>query len=132
MKQSRLPVIKENRFTFDIVSSGTFFSFLVLAGTVIILGASLYINTRPNYNQRDNDLKYRYIKMKGEAFPKQILELENIFEVSRDNAKIRQMYKDVKQYEDAISKQVIVQEQVRLNKLEVDRLNDEAKSLKNK
>ena len=39
----------------------------------------------------DNDLKYRYIKMKGEATPNEISELENIFELNRDNAGIEQI-----------------------------------------
>ena len=71
---------------------------------ISILGTSLYLAKQPNYDQRDNDLKYRYIKMKGEASPTVINELENIFELNRDNAKIRQMRKDVERYEEIIRK----------------------------
>ncbi len=55
----------------------------------MILSSALYFATLPNYDRIDNDLKYRYIKMKGEATPKRIAELEEIFEQNRDNAKIR-------------------------------------------
>lgn len=37
--------------------------------------------------------------MKGEATPDRIAELEEIFELNRDNAKIRQMKRDVEEYE---------------------------------
>lgn len=57
----------------------------------MILSSALYLATRPNYDRIDNDLKYRYIKMKGEALPERIAELEELFELNRDNAKIHQM-----------------------------------------
>lgn len=47
----------------------------------------------------NNDLKYCYIKMKGEATPQRISELENLFEINRDNAGIRQTGEDVEDYE---------------------------------
>ena len=52
----------------------------------------------------DNDLKYRYIKMKGEATPDRIAELEEIFELNRDNTKIRRMKNDVEEYERTIQR----------------------------
>lgn len=59
----------------------------------VILSSALYLATRPNYDRIDNDLKYRYIKMKGEALPERIAELEELFELNRDNTKIHQMKK---------------------------------------
>lgn len=40
--------------------------------------------------------------MKGEALPERIAELEELFELNRDNAKIHQMKKDVEEYERTI------------------------------
>ena len=71
---------------------------------IVVLAVALYFVRQPNYERIDNDLKYRYIKMKGEASPKLIENLENIFELNRDNNKIRQMRKDVKAYEEAVRK----------------------------
>lgn len=62
----------------------------------MILSPALYFATRPNHDRIDNDLKYRYIKMKGEAIPDFIAEMEELFELNRDNAKIRQMKKTLK------------------------------------
>ena len=132
MEQARQPIIKENRFVLDIISNGTFYLFIGVIIIVSALSASLYVYSRPNYDRKDNDLKYRYIKMKGKASTEQILELEDIFEINRDNAKINQMHKDVKQYEEAIRKQAIAQEQARLQQLEAMQLIDEATKLKDK
>ena len=60
---------------------------------------------RPDYNRIDNDLKYRYIKMKSDASAEQIAILEDIFELNRDNQKIEQMREDVETYEEAVRKQ---------------------------
>lgn len=77
-------------------------------------------------------MKYRYIKMKGEATSKRIAELEEIFELNRDNAKIRQMKKDVEEYEQTIQRKVQLEEQARLKEREAERLNKNASRLKNK
>ena len=94
--------------------------------------SAIYHLSRPNVQQEDNDLKYRYIKMKGEATPKQIVELENIFELNRDNAKIKQMREDVKAYEDAVKKQAALAEQARLKEQAAKELDNKAKSIKGK
>lgn len=62
----------------------------------MILSSALYFVTQPNRDRIDNDLKYRYIKMNGEATPDRIAELEELFELNRDNAKIRQKKKTLK------------------------------------
>lgn len=83
-------------------------------------------------NRMDNDLKYRYIKMKGEATPNEISELENIFELNRDNAGIEQIREDVEAYEDAVRKQAALTEQVRLKEQAAKELDSKAKSIKSK
>ena len=97
----------------------------------MILSPALYFATRPNHDRIDNDLKYRYIKMKGEATPDRIAELEEIFELNRDNAKIRQMKRDVEEYERTVRQKVILEEQARLREREANRLNENASRLKN-
>lgn len=74
----------------------------------------------------DNDLKYRYIKMKGEATPNEISELENIFELNRDNVRIGMVREDVEAYEDAVRKQARLKEQA------AKELDNKAKSIKDK
>lgn len=70
--------------------------------------------------------------MKGEATPDRIAELEEIFELHRDNAKIRQIKRDVEEYERTIQRKVQLEEQARLKEREANRLNENASRLKNK
>lgn len=81
----------------------------------------LYIATRPNYDRIDNDLKYRYILIKSEASPKRISELENLFEVNRENIKIQQMLKVVKDYERTVKGKSALDEQNRLRQPEAEK-----------
>ncbi len=48
---------------------------------------------KPNQDRIDNDLKYRYIKMKGDASAEQIATLEDIFELNRNTEAIEQMHR---------------------------------------
>ena len=124
--------IHENRHSFVLHTKK---DWALLIMVVIILSSAMsaiYHLSRPNVQQEDNDLKYRYIKMKGEATPKQIVELENIFELNRDNAKIKQMREDVKAYEDAVKKQAALAEQARLKEQAAKELDNKAKSIKGK
>lgn len=70
--------------------------------------------------------------MKGEATPQRISELEDLFEINRDNTKIRQMNKAVEDYERAVKEKVAIEEQTRLRQQEAERLNKEAQKIKGK
>ena len=100
--------------------------------TIVLLSTMLYWTAKPNYDRIDNDLKYRYLKMKGEALPDRIAELEELFELNRDNAKIREIKKDIEEYERTIRRKVQLEEQARRKKREANRLNENASRLKNK
>ena len=99
---------------------------------ITLLGSALYFATRPNPDRTDNDLKYRYIRMKGEATPDRISELENLFEINRDNAQIKQMKEDIEDYERAVKERVVLEEQNRLRQLEAEKLNNKAEEIKKK
>ena len=132
IKQIHQPIIKQHKFTVDIISRGTVFIFIGMLVIISALSAGLYIAQQPNYDRIDNDLKYRYIKMKGSATPARIIELEDLFESNRDNTKIRQMHEDVEQYENTVYKRAIAIEQARLKQQESSRLNKKATELKEK
>ena len=85
--------IVQHRISLAIESKGVFWSMIGMMTTIVLLCTMLYWTAKPNYDRIDNDLKYRYIKMKGEAQPDRIAELEEIFELHRDNVKIRRMKK---------------------------------------
>ena len=126
------PRIVQHRISLAIESKGVFWAMIGMMATIVLLCTMLYWTTKPNYARIDNDLKYRYIKMKGEATPDRIAELEEILELHRDNAKIREMKKDVEEYERTIQRKVQLEEQARLIVREANRLNENASRLKNK
>ena len=126
-----LPRIVQHRISLAIESKGVFWTMIGMMTAIVLLCTMLYWTAKPNYHRIDNDLKYRYIKMKGEATPDRIAELEEIFELNRDNAKIRQMKRDVEEYERTVRQKVILEEQARLREREANRLNENASRLKN-
>ena len=126
------PRIVHHRISLAIESKGVFWAMIGMMTAIVLLCTMLYWTAKPNYDRIDNDLKYRYIKMKGEAMPDRIAELEEIFELNRDNTKIREMKRDVEEYERAVRQKVILEEQVRLKEREANRLNENASRLKNK
>lgn len=70
------PGISQHRVIFSSESPFVIYLVLFLFISCMILSSALYFATRPNHDRIDNDLKYRYIKMKGEATSERIAELE--------------------------------------------------------
>ena len=126
------PRITQHRISLAIESKGVFWAMIGMMSAIVLLCTMLYWTAKPNYDRIDNDLKYRYIKMKGEATSDRIAELEEIFELNRDAAKIREMKKDVEEYERTIRQKIVLEEQARLKEQEANRLNENASRLKNK
>ena len=106
----------------------------IVIETVLILGLFTWIiiSEKPNQDRIDNDLKYRYIKMKGDASAEQIATLEDIFELNRNNEAIEQMREDVETYEEAVRKQAALAEQARLKEQAAKEQESKAKSIKDK
>lgn len=126
------PGISQHRVIFSSESPFVIYLVLFLFISCMILSSALYFATRPNHDHIDNDLKYRYIKMKGEATSERIAELEELFELNRDNAKVRQMKKDVEEYEHTIRQKIELEEQTRQKEREVEHLTNKANSIKKK
>ena len=106
----------------------------IVIETMLILGLFTWIiiSEKPNQDRIDNDLKYRYIKMKGDASAEQIATLEDIFELNRNNEAIEQMREDVETYEEAVRKQVALAEQARLKEQAAKEQESKAQSIKAK
>lgn len=124
------PRIVQHRISLAIESKGVFWTMIGMMSTIVLLCTMLYWTAKPNYDRIDNDLKYRYLKMKGEATPERIAELEEIFELHRDNAKIREMKKDIEEYERTIQRKVQLEEQARLKEREAEKLDNKASKLR--
>ena len=107
-------------------------SFSVMFAAIVALSVALYFSARTDNEHADNDLKYRYVKMKGEATPEQLVELENLFGPNRDNERIGQMREDVEAYEEAVRRKATLTEQARLKEQAARELDSKAKSIKDK
>lgn len=132
METGRKFFIREWKITIDILSKEVFFLLTGMGLVISVLGSALYFSTRPNYDRIDNDLKYRYILMKGEATFERISELENLFEIDRDNDKIRRMIDDVEDYERTVKEKAVLDEQNRRRVLESQQLDNKVKAFRNK
>lgn len=111
-----------------------FVCWTIVIETALIWGLFTWniVLEKPNQDRIDNDLKYRYIKMKGDASAEQIATLEDIFELNRDDQKIEQMREDVETYEEAVRKQAALAEQARLKEQAAKEQESRAKSIKDK
>lgn len=124
------PRITQHRISLAIESKGVFWAMLGMMSTIVLLCTMLYWTAKPNYDRIDNDLKYRYIRMKGEATPERIAELEELFELNRDNSKIRRMKQDVEAFEKVVKQKAMHDEQVRLNEQAAKHFEQQLKKIK--
>lgn len=107
---------------------------IVLTAVMVGLVVSLWIvqNQRDKIKQfRDNDLKYRYIQMKGQAAPTDILMLREVFDYNRNTDSIHSIRQRVERYEQLIQQQAETEARVRLNAEQAKRLQNQAESVKN-
>lgn len=126
------PRMVQHRFTLSLDATRNFWLFMSMFVVIAVQSAGLYQEWRPDRGRYDNDLKYRYVLMKGEASPKRLSELEELFEVERDQRRIDSMQKDVEKYERLVRRRATLDEQARLKAQEAEQLKRDAAKLKNK
>lgn len=124
----RKPVKTEHRHIFSIESNKIFFSVIGVSIALLISLFVIYFQQEKLSKYKDNDLKYRYVKMAGEITPEELNLLENIFDNNRDSVKL--IRKDVERHEKAIAEEAKRMEKARLKEQEAERLKKEAKNLK--
>ena len=115
------------RHTIDIRSSKVFLSLMVMA--LMIMGLSYFIGEqRRSISQfKNNDLKYRYIKMQGQTDEENLYQLERQFQYG-DSIKI--IRKQVEKYEELVKEQAERIARAKRNNEEADKLRKDAESLK--
>ena len=119
----------QHRHTIDIHSNWFFFSWVMLV--IIILGLFWNIfNQRDTINQfKNNDLKYRYIKMLGQVDEENLYRLERQFQNS-DSIKI--VRKHVEKYEELVKEQAERLERAKRNTEESEIILKDIEILKGK
>ena len=104
----------------------------VFSAVLVICSASIFLNVRlvtRMQQLQDNDMKYRYILMKGEADGDCLDLLETNFSRERDNAFIQNLTDSVTRFEYRSRKQAEALERARLLNEQAERLKKEANRL---
>lgn len=104
---------------------------LVLAVGAFIVSLWVINNQRQTIAQfRDNDLKYRYIQMRGEAAPTDIERLRDVFDWNRNADNIKLIRRQVERYEQLIQQQAENEARAKLNDEQAKQLKQEAETVK--
>lgn len=126
---SKQPSIVKNQYTIDFKSSKA-----VIA--IVFLSLGLFCSLFGNYNQyqensrlTDNDLKYRFVKMKNGILPNEITQLENFFYYPDSAYVVKNIRKSVINYEHRLQEQARKQEQKKQNEENIKRLDSEIQEL---
>ncbi len=120
----------KHHHTIDFMSNWALIALVSAVGAFII---SLWVinNQRQTLAQfRDNDLKYRYIQMRGEASPNDILQLREVFEFNRNLDNIKLIRQQVERYEQLIQQQAENEARAKLNDEQAKQLKQEAETVK--
>lgn len=124
------PRMVQHRVSFSLDATRNFWLFMSMFVVIVVLSVGLYLKWRPDRGRYDNDLKYRYVLMKGEASSKRLSELEELFETERDQRRIDSMRSDVEKYEKLVRRRAALDEQARLKAQEAEQLKRDAAKLK--
>ncbi|MFV0340502.1 MAG: hypothetical protein ACK5MA_07780 [Parachlamydiaceae bacterium] len=126
---AKQPSIVKNQYIIDFKSSKA-----VIA--IIFLSLGLFCSLFGNYNQyqensrlTDNDLKYRFVKMKNGILPNEITRLENFFYYPDSAYVVSNIRKNVIDYEHRLQEQARKQEQKKQNEENIKRLDSEIQEL---
>ena len=130
-KPDTLPV-QEHRhtYTLDIKSSKTLLTMFVMLGCIILQGAFIYRISENNRLLAVNDLKYRYVKMRGEIKEKELTELETVFRDEQHKAIRDTVRNQVERYETRVRIRAEQLEQATVKEREAQKLLDDVKKLR--
>ena len=128
-----LPV-QEHRhtYTLDIKSSKTFLTMFVMLGGIFLQAAFIYRISENNRLLAVNDLKYRYVKMRGEIGEKELTELETVFWDEQYRAIRDTVRNQVERYEEAVRRRAEQLEQASIKERKAYKLLDDAAQLRGK
>jgi ABC-type microcin C transport system permease subunit YejE len=127
IKEVRKPVKVEHHHKIGIASNWVFLSLVGMG--LMILGLSYFIgNQRQTISRyKDNDLKYRYIKMQGHTDEENLYRLEQQFKY---NDSIKIIRKQIEKYEELVREQAERMERTKRENEEVEKIMKKAEILK--
>ena len=126
-----LPV-QEHRhtYTLDIKSLKTFLTMFALLGGIFLQAAFIYRISENNRLLAANDLKYRYVKMRGKIGEKELTELETVFRDEQYTAIRDTVRNQVERYEEAVRRRAEQLEQASIKERKAQKLLDDAEILR--
>ena len=119
-------------YTLDIKSSKTFLTMFAMLGGIFLQIAVIYQIARSNQQLAANDLKYRYVKMRGEIKEKELMELETIFRDEQHTAIRDTVRNQVEWYEEAVRRRAEQLEQASIKERKAYKLLQDAEHLRKK
>lgn len=117
-------------YTLDIKSSKTMLVMFVMAVMIVLLAGVIYQVSVSNQQLAANDLKYRYVKMRGEIKEKELMELETIFRDEQRKAVRDTIRNRVERYETRVRIRAEQLEQATVKERKAQKLLDDAKYLR--
>lgn len=130
-KPENLPVQElRHTYTLDLKSSKTFLTMFVMLGCIILQGAFIYRISENNRLLAVNDLKYRYVKMRGEIKEKELTELEAVFRDEQHEAIRDTVRNQVERYETRVRIRAEQLEQATIKERKAQKLLDDVKKLR--
>ena len=128
-----LPVQEyRHTYTLDISSSKTFLMMFAMLGCIFLQGAFIYRISENNRLLAANDLKYRYVKMRGEIKEKELMELETIFRDKQHTAMRDTVRNQVERYKEAVRRRAEQLERAASKERKAKKLLDDAAQLRGK
>ena len=134
LKRTDALPVQEHRhtYTLDINSSKTFLRMFAMLGCIFLQGAFIYRISENNRLLAANDLKYRYVKMRGEIKEKELMELETIFRDEQHTAIRDTVRNQVERYEEAVRRRAEQLERAASKERKAKKLLDDAAQLRGK
>ena len=134
LKRTDALPVQEHRhtYTLDIKSSKTFLTMFAMLGGIFLQAAFIYRISENNSLLAANDLKYRYVKMRGEIKEKELMELETIFRDEQHTAIRDTVRNQVERYEEGVRRRAEQLEQASIKERKAYKLLQDAEHLRKK
>jgi hypothetical protein len=128
IKEVRKPVKVEHHHKIEIASNWFFLSLVGMGLMMLVLSYFISNQWQTITLYKDNDLKYRYIKMQGQTDEESLYRLEQQFKY---NDSIRIIHNQVKKYEELVKEQAERIERVKQDSNKVERLHRQKEKIRN-
>jgi hypothetical protein len=126
IKEIRKPVKTEYHHIFSIASGKVFFGVIAISIVLLISLFVIYHQRKEIITYRDNDLKYRYIRVQGKVISEDFSIFDSLFYFNRDGKKIKELRKYVEAFEENVKQRARIIEQEERLKAEKERLEKES------